>query len=52
MDIIIKECHPEITKVTKSILKDEMLLDKIHRVDEKYLPLLESMITELLAIKE
>lgn len=32
--------------------KDEMLLDKIHRVDEKYLPLLESMITELLAIKE
>jgi hypothetical protein len=27
MDIIIKECHPEITKVTKSILKDKMLLD-------------------------
>lgn len=31
---------------------DEMFLDKIHRVDKKYLPLLESMITELLAIKE
>lgn len=32
--------------------KDTLLLDKIHRIDEKYLPLLESMITELLAIKE
>ena len=31
---------------------DEMLLDKIHRIDKKYLPLLEKMITELLAIKE
>lgn len=27
MNIIIKECHPEITKVTKSVLKDKMLLD-------------------------
>lgn len=31
---------------------DTMLLDKIHRIDEKYLPLLESMIKELLAMKE
>ena len=31
---------------------DTMLLDKIHKIDKKYLPLLESMITELLAIKE
>lgn len=31
---------------------DTMFLDKIHRIDKKYLPLLEKMITELLAIKE
>ena len=29
---------------------DSMRLDNIHRIDEKYLPLLDKMITELLAI--
>lgn len=32
--------------------QDEMLLDKIHRVDEKYMPLLERLIEELLALNE
>ena len=32
--------------------KDVLLLDKIHRIDDKYLPLLNSTITELLAISE
>lgn len=31
---------------------DALLLDKIHRLDEKYLPLLDGMLTELLSIKE
>lgn len=31
---------------------DALLLDKIHRIDEKYLPLLDKVIAELLAIKE
>ena len=31
---------------------DALLLDKIHRIDDKYVPLLDKMITELLAIKE
>ena len=31
---------------------DTLLLDKIHRIDDKYVPLLDKMITELLAIKE
>jgi len=30
--------------------KDTMRLDSIHRIDEKYLPLLDKVITELLAI--
>ena len=30
--------------------EDLLLLDKIHRIDGKYLPLLESTITELLAL--
>ena len=29
---------------------DKLLLDKIHRIDTKYIPLLESTITELLAL--
>ena len=32
--------------------KDVLLLDKIHRIDDKYLPLLNSTITGLLAISE
>lgn len=31
---------------------DTLLLDKIHRIDEKYLSLLDKVITELLAIKD
>lgn len=31
---------------------DKALLNKIHRIDEKYLPLIEKMLTELLAIKD
>ena len=31
---------------------DDLLLDKLHRIDDKYLPLLDKMITELLAIGE
>jgi len=27
LNIIIKECHPEISKITKNILKDNLLLD-------------------------
>ena len=27
LSLIIKECHPEITKITRSVLKDEMLID-------------------------
>lgn len=27
LNLIIKECHPEINKITKSILKDDMLID-------------------------
>ncbi len=30
--------------------KDELILDKINMIDSKYLPLLESTITELLAL--
>ena len=32
--------------------EDTLLLDKIHRVDDKYLPLLDRMLTELLALSE
>lgn len=32
--------------------KDKLLLDKIHRIDEKYLPLLDKMIIELLALSK
>ena len=31
---------------------DTMLLDKIHRLDAKYLPMLDKMLTELLSISE
>ena len=31
---------------------DGALLDKIHRIDDKYMPLLDSVINELLAINE
>lgn len=31
---------------------DTLLLDKIHRIDRKYLPLLDKIITELLAISD
>lgn len=31
---------------------DLLLLDKIHRIDEKYIPLLDGVISELLAISE
>ena len=31
---------------------DSLLLDKIHRVDSKYMPLLEKTIAELLALSE
>ena len=31
---------------------DELLLDKIHRIDEKYLPLLNDVITDLLSLNE
>ena len=30
--------------------EDELLLDKIHRIDKRFFPLLEKVITELLAI--
>ena len=33
-------------------VEDSLLLDKIHRIDDKYLPLLDRMLTELLAISE
>ena len=29
---------------------DEQLLDKIHRIDSRYMPLLNKMVTELLAL--
>ncbi len=32
--------------------EDAMRLDAIHRIDEKYLPLLDKVIGELLALKE
>ena len=32
--------------------EDALLLDKIRRIDDKYLPLLDRMLTELLAISE
>ncbi len=32
--------------------EDLQLLDKIHRIDEKYLPLLDSVITELLSLSK
>jgi len=32
--------------------QDTMRLDAIHRIDEKYLPLLDKVIGELLALKE
>ena len=32
--------------------KDALLLDKIHRIDDKYMPLLEKVITELLALSQ
>ena len=31
---------------------DAALLDKIHRIDDKYIPLLDKMITELLALSK
>lgn len=31
--------------------QDDMLLDKIHRVDDKYLPLLDSILNQLLALQ-
>ena len=31
---------------------DELLLDKIHKIEGRYLPLLDAVITELLAINE
>lgn len=31
---------------------DAMRLDQIHRIDDKYLPLLDSLIAELLALSE
>ena len=33
LSIIIKECHPEISKITKSILKDDLLIDN-HTVNK------------------
>lgn len=30
---------------------DSLLLDKIHRLDEKYLPLVDDLLTNLLALK-
>lgn len=32
--------------------EDALLLDKLHRIDEKYLPLLDRVLAELLAISE
>lgn len=34
----------------KARMSDEVLLDKIHRIDDKYLPLLDKLLTELLAL--
>ncbi len=31
---------------------DSLLLDRIHRIDDKYMPLLEKVITELLAMSD
>ena len=38
VSIIIKECHPEITKITKSILTDEMFIDT-HTANKLYYPI-------------
>ena len=32
--------------------EDTLMLDKIHRIDEKYLPLLDGVLTNLLALSE
>lgn len=32
--------------------EDALMLDKIHRIDEKYLPLLDGVITNLLALSD
>lgn len=32
--------------------EDTLLLDKIHRIEDKYLPLLDRVLTELLALSE
>ena len=32
--------------------EDALLLDKIHRIDEKYLPLLDDVMTNLLALSD
>ena len=32
--------------------EDSLLLDKIHRIEDKYLPLLDRVLTELLALSE
>ena len=34
----------------KSRDRDTLLLDRIHRIDERYLPLLNSVVSELLAL--
>ena len=31
---------------------DKMILDKIHRIDNKYIPLLNKIITEILALSD
>lgn len=31
---------------------DALLLDKLHRLDEKYIPLVDKMLTELLALEK
>ena len=32
--------------------EDDLLMDKIHRIDERYMPLLNSVVGELLALSE
>ena len=32
--------------------EDALILDKIHRIDEKYLPLLDGVLTNLLALSD
>ena len=55
--MLIKVCHvlglsADYVLFGKDRDDDQLLLDKLHRIDGKYLPLLDAVITQLLAISE